>query len=151
MTMASLLRGGFLRGGMRRSWCQHQFLKGGSGAGGLLVGQSSAARCRGLVSRSSVLSEQQKKKDGAAAATTTPLGIPYNKLTVGIPTETFPLERRVAATPETVQRLIKPGFAVHIQAGAGAASYFTDADYAAAGATIVDNVWKTSDIVLKVP
>ena len=89
---------------------------------------------------------QQAKKDAEA----TPLGIPYDKLTVGIPKETFPLEKRVAASPESVQRLVKPGFKVVIEKGAGSASYFSDADYQAAGATIVDNIWKESDIVLKV-
>ena len=80
----------------------------------------------------------------------TPQGIPYSDLTVGIPKENFPLEKRVAATPESVGRLIKPGFNVAIESGAGLPSYFTDADYEAAGAKIVDNVWKESDIVLKV-
>ena len=82
-----------------------------------------------------------------------PLGMPYAKLTVGIPKETAHLERRVAATPESVQRLAKAGFAkIQIQDGAGAAAYFDNAAYQAAGAAIVpkDAVWKTSDIVLKV-
>lgn len=81
---------------------------------------------------------------------TTPLGIPYSKLTVGVPKEHFPLEKRVAATPESVERLVKPGFNVAIEKGAGAASNYSDADYQAAGASIVDNVWKDSDIVMKV-
>lgn len=79
-----------------------------------------------------------------------PLGIPYSDLTVGIPKEIFPLEKRVAATPDTVARLVKPGFSVQIEKGAGESSYFADADYEAAGAAVVDNVWKDSDIVLKV-
>jgi len=80
-----------------------------------------------------------------------PKGIPYSKLTVGIPKETFPLEKRVAATPESVQRLVKPGFSVLIEDGAGDSSYFSNADYEAVGAKIVptDQVWKESDIVLK--
>lgn len=80
----------------------------------------------------------------------TPLGIPYSKLTVGIPKETFPLERRVAATPESVARLIKPGFSVQVETMAGEQSFFADADYQEAGATIVDNVYKSSNIILKV-
>ena len=75
--------------------------------------------------------------------------IPYEKLTVGIPKEDFPLEKRVAATPESVQRLVKPGFQVQVQKGAGVESFFNDKAYEEAGATIVDDVWK-SDIVLKV-
>eukprot|EP00536_Pseudo-nitzschia_multiseries_P005118 jgi/Psemu1/318569/estExt_fgenesh1_pm.C_930008 len=79
-------------------------------------------------------------------------GTPYSKLTVGIPKERFPLEKRVAATPESVQRLAKPGFSVLVEDGAGETAYFSNADYEAAGATIVkapEDVWKQSDIVLK--
>ncbi|KAG7354255.1 NADP transhydrogenase subunit alpha [Nitzschia inconspicua] len=77
--------------------------------------------------------------------------VPYSKLTVGIPKERFPLEKRVAATPESVARLVKPGFTLLVEDGAGSDSYFSNADYEAAGAKIVaaDDVWKQSDIVLK--
>lgn len=81
-----------------------------------------------------------------------PKGIPYDKLTVGIPKERFPLEKRVAATPETVSKLIKPGFSVIVEQDAGLASHFTNAEYEASGAKIAVNaedVWKESDIVLK--
>jgi NAD(P) transhydrogenase len=81
---------------------------------------------------------------------TTAKGIPYSDLVVGIPKERFPLEKRVAASPESVQRLVQHEFKVVIEEGAGALSYFSNADYEAAGATIVDNVWNQSDIVLKV-
>lgn len=79
-----------------------------------------------------------------------PKGRPYAKLTVGIPKETFPLEKRVAASPESVARLVKPGFSVVVEKTAGDHSFFADADYQEAGATIVDNVYETSDIILKV-
>lgn len=79
-----------------------------------------------------------------------PKGISYTNLKVGVPKETFPLERRVAASPESVGRLVKPGFQVLIEKGAGEGAHFTDQAYEAAGATIVDDVWKDSDIVLKV-
>ena len=79
-----------------------------------------------------------------------PKGISYTNLKVGVPRETFPLERRVAASPESVGRLVKPGFQVLIEKGAGEGAHFTDQAYEAAGATIVDDVWKDSDIVLKV-
>jgi NAD(P) transhydrogenase len=79
-----------------------------------------------------------------------PKGIPYTNLKVGVARETFPLERRVAASPESVSRLVKPGFQVLIEKGAGEGAHFTDEAYQAAGATIVDDVWKDSDIVLKV-
>jgi NAD(P) transhydrogenase len=80
-----------------------------------------------------------------------PKGTPYSALTVGVPKETFPLEKRVAATPESVQRLVKPGFSVLIEEGAGEPSYFSNADYEAVGAKVVkgDQVWKDSDIILK--
>jgi NAD(P) transhydrogenase subunit alpha len=72
---------------------------------------------------------------------------------VGIPKEVYPLERRVAATPDTVEKIIKLGLEVVVQAGAGDPSDFTDADYAEAGATIVADaaaLWGQSDLVLKV-
>eukprot|EP00985_Skeletonema_marinoi_P004018 scaffold1755_cov123-Skeletonema_marinoi.AAC.5 len=79
-------------------------------------------------------------------------GIPYSNLTLGVPKERFPLEKRVAATPESVSKLVKPGFNVLIEKGAGSSSHFSDAEYASAGAKIVEaeEVWKNSDIVMKV-
>jgi len=72
---------------------------------------------------------------------------------IGIPAEIEPGERRVAATPDTVRRLIKLGYAVHIEAGAGAKAGFSDAQYEAEGATLVDETaacWSYADIILKV-
>jgi len=72
---------------------------------------------------------------------------------IGIPKEVRPGERRVAATPETVSRLQKLGFDVLVQSEAGAGASFTDADYAALGATVVPaarQLWEQADIVLKV-
>jgi NAD(P) transhydrogenase subunit alpha len=72
---------------------------------------------------------------------------------VGIPTEVHPGERRVAATPDTVGKLIKLGFEVSVQAGAGEGAKLTDDAYAEAGATVVSDVhalWAESDIVIKV-
>ncbi|HEU4581923.1 MAG TPA: Re/Si-specific NAD(P)(+) transhydrogenase subunit alpha [Polyangiaceae bacterium] len=72
---------------------------------------------------------------------------------VAIPREIHPGERRVAATPDTVKRLIKLGFEVSIGAGAGTGSSLPDAEYVAAGARVVNDVatlWKDADIVLKV-
>jgi NAD(P) transhydrogenase alpha subunit len=80
-----------------------------------------------------------------------PKGTPYSNLTVGIPKETFPLEKRVAATPESVQRLTKPGFSVLIEDGAGENSFYSNADYESVGAKIAstEEVWSQSDIVMK--
>ncbi|KAL7444380.1 hypothetical protein ACHAXH_009980 [Discostella pseudostelligera] len=65
-------------------------------------------------------------------------GIPYSQLTVGVPKERYPLEKRVAATPESVSKLTKPGFSVLIEKGAGSSSHFSDAEYEAAGAKVVE-------------
>ncbi|MBM4013996.1 MAG: Re/Si-specific NAD(P)(+) transhydrogenase subunit alpha [Planctomycetes bacterium] len=54
-----------------------------------------------------------------------------------IPRESEPGETRVAATPETVKKLIAAGLAIAIERGAGERASFTDAAYTAAGATIV--------------
>jgi len=62
-------------------------------------------------------------------------------------------ETRVAAVPETVKKLIAQGFAVVVEAGAGAAASYPDADYAAAGAEIAKTAKAAlakADIVFKV-
>ena len=72
---------------------------------------------------------------------------------IGIPKEIHPGERRVAATPETVGRLLKLGFDVLVESGAGVAASFTDEAYRAANVTIVPDataIWANSDVVLKV-
>ncbi|EEH46870.2 NAD(P)(+) transhydrogenase (AB-specific), alpha subunit [Paracoccidioides brasiliensis Pb18] len=79
--------------------------------------------------------------------------VPWSALTVGIPFETFPNERRIALTPQNAALLLKKGFArVLIERGAGAQAQFTDDAYEKAGATLVDRkaVWQDSDILLKV-
>lgn len=79
---------------------------------------------------------------------------PYAKLTVGVPRETYPNERRVALTPQNVVLLLKKGFSkVLVERSAGALADFHDDAYEKAGATLVDSagiVWADSDIVLKV-
>ena len=72
---------------------------------------------------------------------------------IGVPKETFPLEKRVATVPDVVEKLIKLGFTVAVQAGAGDAANFSDDAYRAAGAEIIDDaaaLWAASDIVFKV-
>lgn len=62
-------------------------------------------------------------------------------------------ERRVALIPDVVSRLVKQGFGVWIEAGAGDRAYFPDADYEAVGAQIVadrEKLWREADILLKV-
>jgi len=55
-------------------------------------------------------------------------------------------------THQSVSKLTKPGFSVLIEKGAGSSSHFSDAEYEAAGAKVVEaeEVWKKSDIVMKV-
>lgn len=79
--------------------------------------------------------------------------MPYSALTVGIPFETFPDERRVSLTPQNTALLLKKGFSrVLVERGAGAAAKFPDEAYQHAGATLVERktVWSDSDILLKV-
>ena len=62
-------------------------------------------------------------------------------------------ETRVAATPETVKKLIAAGFTVVVEAGIGATSSYPDADYAAAGAEMAPDAGAAlakADILLKV-
>lgn len=70
---------------------------------------------------------------------------------IGIPKERLLNESRVAATPKTVEQLIKLGFSVIFEHGAGSGASFDDDSYQVAGATAGDarQVWQ-SDIVLKV-
>jgi H+-translocating NAD(P) transhydrogenase subunit alpha len=72
---------------------------------------------------------------------------------IGVPKEIFAGEKRVATVPEVVEKLIKLGFSVQVQSGAGDAANFADDTYVAAGATIVptaNDIWAQSDIVFKV-
>ncbi|MDR3373669.1 MAG: Re/Si-specific NAD(P)(+) transhydrogenase subunit alpha [Ancalomicrobiaceae bacterium] len=72
---------------------------------------------------------------------------------IAVPLEREPGEGRVAATPDTVKKFKALGFDVAVEAGAGVKSRITDAEYEAAGATIVATAAEASagaDIVLKV-
>lgn len=72
---------------------------------------------------------------------------------VGVPKELEAGESRVGATPKTVKRLLKQGFEVSIQKGAGAAANFSDEAFENAGAKIIEtaeSLYKESDIILKV-
>ncbi|MBO6940954.1 MAG: Re/Si-specific NAD(P)(+) transhydrogenase subunit alpha [Deltaproteobacteria bacterium] len=76
---------------------------------------------------------------------------------LGVPKESLPGERRVAVTPDIVPALLKLGWEVHIEPGAGEAAGFTDEAYEKAGATLGQgesyrersSVW-TADLVVKV-
>lgn len=62
-------------------------------------------------------------------------------------------ERRVALIPDVVRRLVKQGLTISVETGAGDRAFFSDADYAEAGAEIVTDVtqlWGSADVLLKV-
>jgi NAD(P) transhydrogenase subunit alpha len=72
---------------------------------------------------------------------------------IAVTKETHANETRVAATPETVKKLTAAGFSVVVQAGAGLAAAYPDADYEAAGAKLVhtaQDAIKDADVLFKV-
>ncbi|MBM3346793.1 MAG: NAD(P)(+) transhydrogenase (Re/Si-specific) subunit alpha, partial [Betaproteobacteria bacterium] len=71
---------------------------------------------------------------------------------IGVPAETRPGEARVAATPETIKKLIAAGHKVLVQSGAGLAASMPDGEYATVGATIVGTAAEAfaAELVLKV-
>lgn len=72
---------------------------------------------------------------------------------IGIPAETLSGEKRVASVPEVVEKLVKLGFQVAVESGAGVAANCSDDSYRAAGAEIIvgaAKLWAESDIVFKV-
>jgi len=71
---------------------------------------------------------------------------------IGILKETFPGERRVALIPHDVSFLLKKGFQVFVEKGAGTGAACEDEEYAKNGATLLDReeVYNQSDIILAV-
>jgi proton-translocating NAD(P)+ transhydrogenase subunit alpha len=72
---------------------------------------------------------------------------------IGVPRETAAGEKRVATVPEVVEKLIKLGFRVAVEAGAGEGANFADSTYRAAGAEIIGDaarLWASADILFKV-
>ncbi len=75
------------------------------------------------------------------------------RMKIGIPREIMLNERRVAATPDTVGKIVKLGFDVMIESGAGSGIFARDEQYAKAGATVVSSVvelFEKADVILKV-
>jgi len=68
---------------------------------------------------------------------------------IGVPRETKTGERRVAATPATVTKLIAIGYAVAVEHDAGHRASYADEAYARAGAELTDDVWD-ADVILKI-
>jgi NAD(P) transhydrogenase subunit alpha len=69
---------------------------------------------------------------------------------IAVAAEVDQSESRVAATPETVKKMIGLGAEVAVQPGAGVKSGILDADYAAAGATLAADALSGADVVLQV-
>lgn len=93
----------------------------------------------------------QKHRNRESKLSPSSTGVPYKQLTVGVPKEIFQNERRVAISPAGVQALVKQGFNVIVESGAGEPSKFPDDHYSQAGGTIKDmkDVFG-SDVVVKV-
>ena len=81
-----------------------------------------------------------------------PKGRPYNEFTIGVPKEIHVNERRVGLTPDAAKSLIKTGFNVIVEEGAGMNAQFKDSDYLEAGAQIkpLKEMYTNSDIIIKV-
>ncbi|MCB2229582.1 Re/Si-specific NAD(P)(+) transhydrogenase subunit alpha [bacterium] len=74
-------------------------------------------------------------------------------MTLGVPRETYPGERRVALIPELIPQFAKLGFKVQIESGAGRQAGYSDDAYTAKGASITnsrDELFKVCDVVLQV-
>jgi H+-translocating NAD(P) transhydrogenase subunit alpha len=74
-------------------------------------------------------------------------------LLIGVPKETAAGEKRVATVPEVVEKLVKLGFSVAVETGAGDAANCSDDSYRAAGAQVIDSaasLFAAADIVFKI-
>lgn len=72
---------------------------------------------------------------------------------IGVPMETKPMEARVALIPYAVAELVQAGHAVFVQASAGLLSGYSDAEFVAAGATVLPSaeaVFASADLIVKV-
>ena len=75
------------------------------------------------------------------------------KIVLGVPKELTPGERRVAATPDTCLKYVAMGMDVLVETGAGQGAFYSDDEYRAAGAVIIDDVkslFEHANVVLKV-
>jgi NAD(P) transhydrogenase subunit alpha len=74
-------------------------------------------------------------------------------ITIGVPRETYAGEKRVATVPDVVEKLVKLGFGVCVETGAGAAANFGDDTYQAAGARVAGSaaeLYDAADMVFRV-
>jgi len=92
-------------------------------------------------------------KDDASEALAFFSPTPYSELTIGIVKETFKGENRVSQTPDSVRGLVKAGFTVIVESGAGDNASFSDNVYTEAGAVVlsdVGQVFQDADIITKI-
>mmetsp|Transcript_5666 Transcript_5666/g.11770 ORF Transcript_5666/g.11770 Transcript_5666/m.11770 type:complete len:1132 (+) Transcript_5666:80-3475(+) len=106
---------------------------------------------------SSSLEEDKKKGIEAAfheSSNRIALGqaIPYGDLTIGVLKEDYEGENRVSQTPDSVRALIKAGFTVVVEAGAGEKAGFVDGTYVEAGAIVLqgDQIFDDADIFTRI-
>ena len=72
---------------------------------------------------------------------------------IAVPTEQWPNERRVALIPDSIKKLARAGFSIHVQDGCGNESGYSNEDYTEAGATVSSDreaMLRSSDIILRV-
>ena|SRR3990167_1365043 len=72
---------------------------------------------------------------------------------IGIPKEIVPHEHRVAATPDTVAKMVQAGLEVYVESDAGVHAYHNDDAFQQAGARIISHpqaLYETSNIILKI-
>ncbi len=77
----------------------------------------------------------------------------FDKICFGIPREIMPGEKRVAAVPDTVGKMVAAGARVIVESGAGAGAYLDDDSYAEKGAEIVTDVrdlYNDANVIVKV-
>jgi len=90
---------------------------------------------------------------GATHATTDASAAAPAPQRIGVPREIFPGEKRVATVPDVVTKLVKLGFGVVVETGAGERADLADDAYREAGASIAGSaaeLWASADIVFKV-
>lgn len=74
-------------------------------------------------------------------------------MVIGIPKEIMPGEARVSATPETVKKFIADGAEVLVEQSAGVGSFYSDTEYIASGAKMIqsaEELFQKADLILKV-
>ena len=72
---------------------------------------------------------------------------------IGVTKESYPGERRVALVPSVVPNLVRAGFEVLVESGAGAEAGYPDAQYSERGARVLANrnaVFRRADIIVQV-